>query len=192
MMIKTENLIIRKITLADAAVISEYASRNREYLCQWEPLRDDSYYSLSATEARIRMMVDKMEEGAALHLGFYFSDRLIGCCNLTNIVRGVFQACHLGFSGDAEFEGQGLMFEGLSSVIDYSFQELALHRIMASYKPDNLRSGRLLARLGFEKEGYARSYLKINGVWADHVLTSIICEERHAQPSSSPSLTTQG
>jgi ribosomal-protein-alanine N-acetyltransferase len=49
-----------------------------------------------------------------------------------------------------------------------------LHRVMASYRPDNARSGRLLENLGFEREGLAKAYLKIDGQWADHVLTSLV------------------
>lgn len=40
--------------------------------------------------------------------------------------------------------------------------------------PANRRSGALLARLGFEQEGYARDYLMINGRWEDHVLTALL------------------
>jgi ribosomal-protein-alanine N-acetyltransferase len=40
--------------------------------------------------------------------------------------------------------------------------------------PANTRSARLLEKLGFEKEGFARRYLYINGRWEDHVLTSLI------------------
>ena len=36
------------------------------------------------------------------------------------------------------------------------------------------RSGRLLERLGFEREGYARRYLCIAGAWEDHVLTALV------------------
>jgi ribosomal-protein-alanine N-acetyltransferase len=28
--------------------------------------------------------------------------------------------------------------------------------------------------LGFEKEGYAKSYLKIAGHWQDHILTALV------------------
>ena len=45
---------------------------------------------------------------------------------------------------------------------------------MANYQPANVWSEALLQRLGFEREGLARRYLKINGHWADHVLTSLI------------------
>lgn len=40
--------------------------------------------------------------------------------------------------------------------------------------PANERSARLLARLGFERKGYARAYLKIAGRWEDHILTARI------------------
>jgi ribosomal-protein-alanine N-acetyltransferase len=49
---------------------------------------------------------------------------------------------------------------------------LRLHRVMANYVPENERSARVLEKLGFEKEGYARSCLKIAGKWRDHILTA--------------------
>ena len=54
------------------------------------------------------------------------------------------------------------------------FDELGLNRVMAGYLPHNERSATLLLRLGFEKEGYARRYLKINGKWEDHILTALV------------------
>jgi ribosomal-protein-alanine N-acetyltransferase len=46
---------------------------------------------------------------------------------------------------------------------------MQLHRIEANVMPRNLRSRRVLAKLGFAEEGLARQYLKINGVWEDHI-----------------------
>jgi ribosomal-protein-alanine N-acetyltransferase len=45
---------------------------------------------------------------------------------------------------------------------------------MANYMPANERSGKLLSRLGFEREGLAKRYLYINGRWEDHVLTALL------------------
>lgn len=88
-------------------------------------------------------------------------------------MRGVFQATYLGYQLDRAHVGNGLMQEALVAMIQYVFQELQLHRIMANYVPTNERSARLLRRLGFSVEGYARDYLFLDGVWKDHVLTSL-------------------
>ena len=65
------------------------------------------------------------------------------------------------------------MYEAAKLAIHYALYELRLHRIMANYLPTNERSARLLRRLGFVVEGYARDYLYINGAWRDHILTSL-------------------
>ena len=54
------------------------------------------------------------------------------------------------------------MHEALQITICYAFEDLRLHRIHANHLPSNVRSGRLLARLGFAIEGYAKDYLLIN------------------------------
>ncbi len=104
-------------------------------------------------------------------------DEVMGVCNYTNIVRGTFQSCHLGYALARRHEGQGVMFETLNLTNQYMFKDMGLHRIMAGYLPHNERSGQLLERLGFEKEGFARRYLKINGRWEDHVLTAKINDD---------------
>ncbi|RLS12169.1 30S ribosomal protein S5 alanine N-acetyltransferase, partial [Acinetobacter baumannii] len=73
--------------------------------------------------------------------------------------------------------GQGLMFEALQPLIRYMQRQERMHRIMANYMPHNHRSGNLLARLGFEREGYAKDYLMIDGQWRDHVLTALTNKE---------------
>lgn len=98
---------------------------------------------------------------------------ILGTCNYTNIVRGVFQACHLGYQIARAHEGQGLMAEALRAGNAFVFHTLRLHRIMANFRPENERSRRVLQRLGFVEEGLARDYLFIDGAWRDHVLTAL-------------------
>jgi [ribosomal protein S5]-alanine N-acetyltransferase len=47
---------------------------------------------------------------------------------------------------------------------------LRLHRVEAACIPGNNASIRLLEKTGFQREGFARQYLCINGVWQDHLL----------------------
>lgn len=49
-----------------------------------------------------------------------------------------------------------------------------MHRIMAGYMPSNKRSEAVLMKMGFQREGYAKNYLLINGKWEDHNLTALI------------------
>ena len=60
--------------------------------------------------------------------------------------------------------------ESISEKAQAAFDVLRLHRVEAACIPTNLASVRLLEKTGFRREGYARSYLCINGTWQDHLL----------------------
>ncbi len=129
---------------------------------------------------RLQASNEQFAQGDAVHfVALPINDdpsfaEVIGVCNFTNIVRGSFQACNLGYSVAEKHQGKGLMREILKAGIGYMFDDMQLHRIMANYMPENTRSGRLLSSLGFEKEGVAKAYLNIAGQWQDHILTSKI------------------
>jgi ribosomal-protein-alanine N-acetyltransferase len=100
----------------------------------------------------------------------------IGNIAFNNIVRGAFQSCHLGYQLDEREVNQGFMTEALRRAIDYAFDDMKLHRIEANVMPRNQRSRRVVEKLGFAEEGLARQYLKINGVWEDHIHYIILNE----------------
>jgi len=176
--LRTDRLVLRPANRSDAAALLDYYIKNRDHLAPWEPLRKEMFFTLPVQARRLATMEQQMLCVLSLHLLIWCptSNQLLGECSFTNMIRGAFQACHLEFSIAAEAQGQGLMQEGLSAAIALVFDTYGLHRIMASYCHDNVRSGQLLQRLGFNIEGTARSYLKINGVWRDHVLTALIDE----------------
>ncbi len=176
--IDTPRTRITVLSADDAALLRDYRERNRNHLAPWETTRGAEYYTLESAAARIAQMQAETAAGSALHLAALdrADGRVVALCNFTNIVRGPFQACHLGFSVDQALEGAGLMAEVAGACINHVFDRLGLHRIMAAHMPRNERSAGLLARLGFEREGYARSYLHINGQWEDMVLMSLIDE----------------
>jgi len=80
----------------------------------------------------------------------------------------------MGYGVSEEHEGTGAMTKVCKVAINYAFSQLKLNRVMANYMPRNERSGKLLDKLGFCREGLAKKYLKINGRWEDHILTSLI------------------
>ncbi|WP_062388867.1 GNAT family N-acetyltransferase [Pseudomonas abietaniphila] len=177
----TERLVLRPALGGDAAQIQAYNIRNRKHLQPWQPTRPPGFYAIENVIRRISFIEQERLAGRALHLLICErgSGEMIGECNFSNIVLGVFQACHLGYSLAEQAQGRGLMTEALRKAIGYVFEDLQLHRIMANYRPENERSARVLSGLGFQREGFARSYLKINGEWADHVLTALVNPDQH-------------
>lgn len=161
----------------NAHLLFAYRERNAAHVAPWEPTRNPDDGTLQESCQRVAVKAAKgFADGVSVH--FIATDRATGAmvagCNFTNIVRGVFQACNLGYSVDHAWQGQGLMFEVAQTGIAYMFGTQGLHRIMANHMPANVRSQALLRRLGFEREGYARAYLKIGGAWQDHVLNALI------------------
>ncbi|AYC17992.1 Putative ribosomal N-acetyltransferase YdaF [Dickeya dianthicola] len=153
---------------------------NRDNFAPFEPLRTEDYFSLDSIRQRIVDSQPDFKAKKCLLLVFTSKgeNKIIGSINFTNFVYGVFQAGYLGFSIDKSFQGQGLMRETLESAIAYVHENYGLHRIMANHLPENIRSQKILASLGFVREGFAKSYLKINGTWQDHVLNSYITPEK--------------
>lgn len=172
----TENLIITILKPEEHYLLAIYERNNQTHLAKWEPIRDEVYFTDIEVEKRVKSNFKNFILGSSVCLvGLDKSRSKIVCiCNFSNIVHGVFQACNLGYSINAKDQGKGLMFEMLTASIEYMFSQIGLHRIMENYISSNIRSEKLLTKLGFEKEGFAKSYLKIAGSWQDHVLTSKI------------------
>lgn len=169
-----QRLTLAILSPSQAALERDFYQRNQAHLAPWSPVRADDYYSLERVRSRLSQQAMAFDEGYAVHFAVLDRDSgdMIGACNFSGIVRGALQACYLGYHIDRSREGQGLMQEAVEAGIRYMFEVMNLHRIMANYIPGNERSARLLERLGFEREGYAKAYLNIAGRWQDHVMTA--------------------
>jgi ribosomal-protein-alanine N-acetyltransferase len=160
-----------------APAMLNFVEDNREHFARWDPAPVADYYTIGYWRGRLEMAREEFRAGRSVRFVITRNDkterRVVGEGNFNNIIRGVFQACYLGYRIDHRDEGQGMMREALTAAIGYMFDEMKLHRIMANYLPHNERSGRLLRRLGFSVEGYARDYLLIAGKWEDHIMTAL-------------------
>jgi ribosomal-protein-alanine N-acetyltransferase len=115
------------------------------------------------------------------HAGFLVvrndDDALAGVVNFSEIIRGLFHSAYVGYYAFAPLAGDGYMAEGFALALDYAFRKLKLHRVEANVQPGNRRSLALVERLGFEREGYSRRYVKIGGRWRDHVRFAMLTED---------------
>jgi ribosomal-protein-alanine N-acetyltransferase len=174
--IETPRTLLLLLQAESSHLVQAYHLANREHLAPWEPERDDDFFSAESFRKIGEASCGALLDGSAVRFIAVHreSEKMVASCSFTNIVKGPLLACNMGYSVAKEFEGQGLMQEIAAAAIHHLFDGVGLHRIMASHMPSNVRSERLLGRLGFEREGYARSYLKIAGQWQDMVLNSLI------------------
>jgi len=173
--IETERLIVRLPTSQDALITLEFHKQNAQHLEKWEPTRSAEFYTCEYWENRLKKMEEKAraDRGYSFYLFLRESGRLVGTVSLSNVERLSFQNGRLGYAVGAEFEGRGLMLEGLSAIIRYAFEVLELRRLEANVMPENSRSLRLLKKLGFREIGLDAEYLAINGQVRPHLLTSL-------------------
>ncbi|ODT69195.1 hypothetical protein ABS71_09210, partial [bacterium SCN 62-11] len=172
--LETDRLILRMGEECDIPSILAYVRRNQARLEPLEPERPLDYYTTEYWRGYLHKARSEFHQETALRLLITprSGGEVMGLVNFSQIFRGPFQACYLGYSLDQQWEGRGIMFEALQCALQYVFQTMGLHRVMANFLPENERSGRLLERLGFREDGRARDYLQIGGLGRDHVLTA--------------------
>lgn len=161
-----------------------FFTRNRQHFARWDPPAPADFYSVDFWERSIARSIEEFVADRAVRFDLFDTtgvdeasvvrQRVIGRLGFSQIFRGPFQACTLGYQIDGAYEGKGLMREALTAAIAYMFDVKGLHRIQANHLPENARSAGLLARLGFVREGLAKDYLFIGDAWRDHVLNALV------------------
>lgn len=169
----TKRLTLQVIDESSAGRVLDFVTRNREALAEWEPIRDEAYFTLETQRRLLRQDTQSMERGEGVRFWLTSADapdgELIGTASIGNIVRGAFQSCHLGYRMDIRQRNNGYMTEAVSHVVAFAFGQLNLHRIEANIMPRNAASLKVCERLGFRREGLAADYLRIGGKWEDHI-----------------------
>ena len=149
---------------------------SRDFLTPWEPTWPADDLTRAAFRRRLRRQAEEMarDESFAFLIFDSTSDHLLGGLTLGGVRRGVAQAATLGYWMGAPHAGKGRMTRAVAAVVRFAFDSMRLHRIEAACIPTNAPSIALLERNGFQREGFARAYLKINDAWRDHILLALL------------------
>lgn len=165
-------LYLRVPQIKDYAQWHALREASRDFLTPWEPLWPADDLTKPAFKRRLRRYARDMVTDDAYPLLIFreADDQLLGGITLSNVRRGISQAASLGYWMGAPFAGKGYMRAAVTALLPVAYEGLGLHRIEAACMTNNHASIHLLESLGFVREGYAREYLCINGVWQDHFL----------------------
>jgi ribosomal-protein-alanine N-acetyltransferase len=180
--LETNRVALRAPRAIDIAELRSLLSRNADHLRPWSPSPPPGTNPLGFTELGRTIAKQRREWKAGTAFVFVALLRqarepIIGRVALTSIARGPWQSAQLGYWIDASNGGRGLMSEGVELALAFAFERLRLHRVQAAVMPNNRPSRRILSKRGFREEGYSERYLRIGGVWEDHVIYGLTSEE---------------
>ena len=172
-------VVLRSPQIGDYQAWAELRAESRTFLTPWEPTWNRDDLTKISFRRRLKHYARDMRDDLAYPFFVFRADdeALLGGVTVSNVRRGVAQSCSLGYWVGRPHAGQGVMTTALCALVPYIFDSLGLHRIEAACLPSNTASMRVLQKCGFEREGYARRYLRINGAWQDHVLFALLAED---------------
>ena len=175
-----DGIFLRMPRMSDYRQWAELRAASRDFLQSWEPAWPAGDLTPAAYRRRLKRYRRDLHEDRG-YAFFLFREEdacLLGGLALSNLRRGVSQSALLGYWIGAPHARRGYMSRAVACLLPFAFETLRLHRIEAACMPNNVPSRRLLEKAGFVREGSLRRYLKINGSWQDHVLYSVLAEDR--------------
>jgi ribosomal-protein-alanine N-acetyltransferase len=177
--IRGRHVCLRYPTMSDYPAWAELRAVSRRHLTVWEPQWARDELTRSAYRRRLRQYMRELrdDQGYALFILRASDAVLIGGLSISNVRRGVAQAASIGYWIGEPHAGRGHMTDAVRAVLPFTFGTLGLNRLEAACQPNNTPSRRVLEKSGFRREGLARRYLKINGVWQDHDLYALLHDE---------------
>lgn len=172
--IKTERLLLRRMTDADAPEIQFLRSDDRvmKYI--------DREKTKSADEAlafiqKVNTTIDKNENVMWAITLQENPNTLIGNIGFWRIINQHYRS-EIGYMLHPDFWSFGIMKEALLAAIDFGFNEMKLHSIEAHINPDNIASGILLEKTGFIREAYFKEDFFFRGKFIDSAIYSLLAK----------------
>lgn len=179
--LRGRRVALRPLTSSDFDQWREVRRRCAAWLTKWEaaptPGAPDVVEDPRAFAARCGARERERQMGTGFGFGIFVDGQLGGEINLSGIQRGPFQNGYVGYWIDERLAGKGYTPEAAVVLFRFAFEDLDLHRVQVSIIPRNHASRRVAEKLELRDEGTAVRYLKINGVWEDHIRYAITAEE---------------
>ncbi len=181
MLLRTSRLVLRRFTPADAPAFAAYRSDPDVARYQsWDaPVTLDDAVELVGT----------LSAGKPRDLGWfqYAVERveqpgLIGDVGVCRTDGG--RQAELGFTFAPEHQGRGYAAEAVRRVVEFLLVEEGLHRVTAGADGRNVRSARLLERVGFRREGHLVASTWMKGEWTDDLLFGLLASEWGGRPAA--------
>lgn len=170
--LRTERLLLRPVQASDAEATFSYRSDSETNKYQgWIPetIEDVSLFlskvssEFDVPETWFQFVLIDLETTEIIgDLGIHFLDE---------------KQTELGCTLAQKQHGKGYATEALEATVNYLFHDCQKHRIVGSIDPGNIKSIKLIERLGFRKEAHFVESLFLNDRWVDDVVYALLKKE---------------
>jgi [ribosomal protein S5]-alanine N-acetyltransferase len=176
-------VVLAPIRIRDRAAWDRVRTANMAWLRPWEAtLPRESEAGPSTFAGLVRTLTKQAKAGRTLPWLVHYEvapgkRQLVGQLTVSGIVAGSASWGQIGYWIDERYAGRGIIPTAVALAVDYCFGVMKLHRIEIAIRPENTKSLRVVAKLGFRPEGLRPRYLHIDGDWRDHLVFALNAEE---------------
>lgn len=166
--LETERLILRPITLDDAADLFEYAS---------DPENTKMTFPTHKSIDETNWVIANLFMSAPLGnfaIELKASGKMIGTCDL-RINEGE-KSAELAYAINKKYWGQGYAPEAAGKLVEFAFETLKIERLWAKFASGNPASGRVMEKLGMTQEGVLHHTKNLCGDFVDQIVFSKIAQ----------------
>lgn len=181
LVLRTERLLLRPSRTDDAPLLFEHCADPRvSRHMTWAPHRDPG-----ETKTFLERCVQGRRKGAGYTWCLFEGGQFRGFVGVEGVVREMlavrYDRAELGYWLGMPYHGRGLMTEAAGAVVAFAFGRLALHKVVVRAMAGNAASLRVIEKLGFTRVGVARSDVRRDGAWHDHVAFEMLADDAAAR-----------
>lgn len=170
----TERLLLRKMAVADACDMYEYASleETAKYLL-WSP-----HQSIKFTKNYLKYIQKQYKNGNYFDWAIVIKEtgKMIGTCGFSAVYPEHSRA-EIGYVINPMYKGNGYATEAAERVMSFAFEELDINRLEAKFMIENLNSENVMKKLGMKREGVLRDFMFVKGNYEDICMYSITADD---------------
>lgn len=173
-MLQTERLLIRPIGINDAEAVFKYKSskeitkfqgKSFDSIDEVKELINSNPTEMNIEDTWYQLVLIKRDSNEVIgDIGMHF----IGPENMQ---------LELGITIAQKHHKMGFASEAIKALLEYAFQKLNKHRVIASLDPENSASVSLFKSLNFRKEAHFKASYFQNGIWKDDLVYAMLKSE---------------
>ena len=172
--LSSQEIKLQPLRLRDRSRWYDVRHENKEWLSPWEATlprvnQESPEKVLPSFWEMVRSHNREARHGRSFSFMIWHRNNLVGQITMGGVIYGAFRGAHIGYWIDKAYANRGFTTQAVGLMTDFGFNELSLHRLEISMRPENAASIKVAEKSGYIFEGTRPRFLHIDGAWRDHL-----------------------